>query len=347
MLLQELETPVTIVDLDVLERNIEEMAAFCRTNGVALRPMVKTHKSPLVAKRQMQAGAVGVLVATLDEAEEMARAGILDITIAYPLVGVGQRERLLRLSARTKLTLSVDSVAAVDTFSAVFGPAAQTGRPPVPVLIIVDSGGRRLGVAPDEAVPLAGHRSGSGLDAGRRGDPSRPRVRLLIAGSSRRSGGARDRRRAGRGGASPQRRFRRGHRSRGLHADGAIRRPDAGITEIRPGNYVFYDAIQVALGAADTSDCALRVAGTVLSRPTPRTAVIDVGSKMLSSDRGAHGRSWSAATDWWWAGRTSWSNECRRNWRSCPSPTAPRWRLGTASKSFRTMPAPRATWWTS
>lgn len=290
MLLQELETPVTIVDLDVLERNIEEMAAFCRTNGVALRPMVKTHKSPLVAKRQMQAGAAGVLVATLDEAEEMARAGILDITIAYPLVGIGQRERLLRLSARTKLTLSVDSVAAVDTFSAVFGPAAQAGRPPVPVLIIVDSGGRRLGVAPDEAVPLAraieaapgltlagvathpGHVYGCSSPEAVEEVAAQETGAVLAAAERLRSAGfAVDTVAVG---STPTARF-------------AGRTP--GITEIRPGNYVFYDAIQVALGAADASDCALRVAGTVLSRPTPRTAVIDVGSKMLSSDRGAHG----------------------------------------------------------
>src|SRR5690625_3538745 len=154
MRLEQLETPVTIVDLDVLERNIESMAAFCRENGVALRPMVKTHKAPLVAKQQMQAGAVGVLVATLDEAEEMARVGIADITIAYPLIGVGQRERLLRLASRTKLTLSVDSRAAVEAYSKIFDPVTKQGRDPVRVLIIVDSGGRRLGVSPDDAVAL-------------------------------------------------------------------------------------------------------------------------------------------------------------------------------------------------
>lgn len=290
MLLEQLETPVTIVDLDVLERNIAEMAAFCRANGVALRPMIKTHKAPLIAKQQMQAGALGVLVATLDEAEEMARAGIVDITIAYPLIGVGQRERLLRLAARTRLTLSVDSTAAVDAYRDVFGPVADAGRAPINVLVIVDSGGRRLGVAPEDAVALGraieaapgltlagvathpGHVYGCSSPEEVEAVAAQETGAVLTAAENLRSAGFTVNTVAV--GSTPTARY--------------AGRVD-GITEIRPGNYVFYDTIQVALGAADVDDCSLRVVGTVLSRPTPRTAVIDVGSKMLSSDRGAHG----------------------------------------------------------
>lgn len=290
MLAHQLETPVTVVDLDILQRNIAEMAAFCRTHGIALRPMVKTHKAPLIAKQQMQAGAVGILVATLDEAEEMSRAGILDITIAYPLVGIGQRERLLNLAARAKLTLSVDSTEAIELFSAVFGPETSPGRPPVGVLIVIDSGGRRLGVSPEDAVEL-----GRAIEAA----PG-----LALAGVSTHPGHVY-------GCSSPQEVEAVAAEETGAVLAAANRLRSAGmivttvavgstptarmagtvdgITEIRPGNYVFYDAIQVALGAATLDDCALRVLGTVLSRPTPRTAVIDVGSKMLSSDRGAHG----------------------------------------------------------
>lgn len=290
MRLEQLETPVTIVDLDVLERNIESMAAFCRENGVALRPMVKTHKAPLVAKQQMQAGAVGVLVATLDEAEEMARVGIVDITIAYPLIGVGQRERLLRLASRTKLTLSVDSRAAVEAYSEIFGPVTKQGRDPVRVLIIVDSGGRRLGVSPDDAVALGqviaaasgltlagvathpGHVYGCSSPDEVEAVAAQETGAVLAAAEQLRSAGFSIDTVAV--GSTPTARF--------------AGRVD-GITEIRPGNYVFYDAIQVALGAARPEDCSLRVVGTVLSRPTASSAVIDVGSKMLSSDRGAHG----------------------------------------------------------
>lgn len=290
MRLEQLETPVTIVDLDVLERNIESMAAFCRENGVALRPMVKTHKAPLVAKQQMQAGAVGVLVATLDEAEEMARVGIVDITIAYPLIGVGQRERLLRLASRTKLTLSVDSWAAVEAYSEIFGPVTKQGRDPVRVLIIVDSGGRRLGVSPDDAVALGqviaaasgltlagvathpGHVYGCSSPDEVEAVAAQETGAVLAAAEQLRSAGFSIDTVAV--GSTPTARF--------------AGRVD-GITEIRPGNYVFYDAIQVALGAARPEDCSLRVVGTVLSRPTASSAVIDVGSKMLSSDRGAHG----------------------------------------------------------
>lgn len=290
MLLDQLETPVTVVDLDVLERNIENMARLARENGVALRPMIKTHKSPFIAKKQMEAGAVGVLAATLDEAEEMARAGISDVTIAYPLIGVGQRERLLRLAARVKLTLSVDSIEAVQAFSAVFGPAAAAGRPPVDVLIIVDSGGRRLGVAPEDAALLgrAVHAAPGLRLAGVATHPghvygcSSPEQVEHVAAQETGAVVAAARRLRAAGftvdtvavGSTPTARF-------AARAEG--------ITEIRPGNYVFYDAIQTALGAAAAEDCSLRVLGTVLSRPTPHTAVIDVGSKMLSSDRGAHG----------------------------------------------------------
>lgn len=290
MRLEQLETPVTIVDLDVLERNIESMAAFCRENGVALRPMVKTHKAPLVAKQQMQAGAVGVLVATLDEAEEMARVGIVDITIAYPLIGVGQRERLLRLASRTKLTLSVDSRAAVEAYSKIFDPVTKQGRDPVRVLIIVDSGGRRLGVSPDDAVALGqviaaasgltlagvathpGHVYGCSSPDEVEAVAAQETGAVLAAAEQLRSAGFSIDTVAV--GSTPTVRFA-----------GRVE----GITEIRPGNYVFYDAIQVALGAARPEDCSLRVVGTVLSRPTASSAVIDVGSKMLSSDRGAHG----------------------------------------------------------
>nr|MBO2471428.1 amino-acid racemase [Bacillota bacterium] len=290
MFVHELETPVTIVDLDVLERNIASMAALCRAGGVALRPMIKTHKSPFIARRQMEHGAVGVLVATLDEAEEMARAGIADITVAYPLVNPEQRKRLRRLAERVKLTVSVDSVAAVQAFSAVFGPAAQAGRPPVDVLIIIDSGGRRLGVTPDVAVEIAraivaapglrlagvathpGHVYGCSSPAEVEAVAAQETGAVLAAAEKLRAAGFAVSTVAV--GSTPTARF-------------SSKTP--GITEIRPGNYVFYDAIQVALGSATLDDCALRVLGTVLSRPTPRTAVVDVGSKMLSSDKGAHG----------------------------------------------------------
>lgn len=290
MFTHELETPVTVVDLDILERNIANMAAFATQHGIALRPMVKTHKAPLIAKQQMHAGAVGVLVATLDEAEAMARAGILDITIAYPLIGVGQRERLRRLATRVRLTLSVDSTEAVREFSRVFEPAVAQGRPPVGVLLLIDSGGHRLGISPARAPEL-----GKAIEAA----PG-----LMLSGVATHPGHV-----YGCAGPDEVKAVAHQESSAVLRAAELLRAagmavstvaigstPTAriagavdGITEIRPGNYVFFDAIQVALGAATWNDCALKVVGTVLSRPTSGTAVIDVGSKMLSSDRGAHG----------------------------------------------------------
>lgn len=284
----QLETPVTIVDLDRLERNIKRMAALAAQHDVSLRPMIKTHKSPLIAQWQIRAGAVGVLVASIDEAEVMAEAGINDVTIAYPFVGPSQLKRIMRLARRANLTLSTDSIAAVELLAA----AATEHGLTVPVLVLVDSGGRRLGVQPQDAVAI-----GRAIEAA---------DNLQLAGVATHAGHAY-------GSSSPEE-----VEAAALSETGAVlqaaeqlraagmtvatvavgstptaRRAAtvAGISEMRPGNYVFYDAMQIGLGVATEDDCALRVVGTVLSRPTPGTAVVDVGSKMLSSDLGAHGLS--------------------------------------------------------
>lgn len=284
----QLETPVTVVDLDRLERNIKNMAALVGTNGITLRPMIKTHKSPVIATLQMEAGAVGVLVASIGEAEVMADAGITDITIAYPFVGPAQLTRIMQLAQRARLTLSADSIEAVHKMATA---AVESGRT-LPVLILIDSGGRRLGVKPGDAVPIGraiekadglhlvgvathpGHAYASSspaaldraaadetdsvLEAARRLQAAGMTVTTVAVGSTPTATRA----------ASVQ-----------------------GVTEMRPGNYVFYDAMQIGLGVATEDDCALTVLATVLSRPTSGTAVIDVGSKMLSSDLGAHGLS--------------------------------------------------------
>lgn len=291
----ELETPVTVVDLDRMEHNIKRMAELSTTNGLQLRPMIKTHKSPIIARKQMDAGAIGVLVASIDEAELMVRAGVKDITIAYPFIGAAQMRRVARIVERARVTLSVDSIEAVtlladglvDTDNTVPAPSAA-----LPVLILIDSGGRRLGVQPEQAIGIA--RAIAAAD------------RLQLAGVATHPGHAY-------AAISPEKLDEAAADETGavIRAASLLRSkgfdvpvvaigstptatrsaPVEGITEMRPGNYVFYDAIQLGLGVASEKDCALYIIGTVLSRPTPGTAVIDVGSKMLSSDQGAHGLS--------------------------------------------------------
>lgn len=288
-----LETPVTVVDLDRLERNIERMAALAKDNGVKLRPMIKTHKSPAIAQMQMKAGAVGVLAASIDEAELMAAAGIEDVTLAYPFIGPAQMARIARLmqTGSVRLTLSVDSAAAVERLAS--GLSEGGGRPGgVPVLILIDSGGRRLGVQPEDALLIAraitaapGLRlAGVATHPGHAYGATTPE--LLDGAAAEETGAV----------LEAARRLREAGFDVATVAVGST--PTAsrsarvpGITEMRPGNYVFHDAMQIGLGVVTEEDCALQVIGTVLSRPTAETAVIDVGSKMLSSDQGAHGLS--------------------------------------------------------
>src|SRR5271165_7362666 len=106
---RELSTPALTIDLDVLERNLDRMARSCREQGVGLRPHTKTHKTPEVARMQIERGAVGITVAKVGEAEVMAAAGLDNILIAYPVIGPQKVERLARLARRAAMTVALDS----------------------------------------------------------------------------------------------------------------------------------------------------------------------------------------------------------------------------------------------
>ena len=284
--IDEVETPSVIVDLDVLERNVLAMAALAERHRVKLRPMVKTHKSPVIAGLQSDAGACGVLVATIGEAEAMAAAGIEDVCLAYPPVGVGKCERLARLARNVRLTLSVDSSEAVRLVHKI----AAASRCEVAVELLVDCGSGRLGSHPREVVRIArefhdgphvwfaGVATHAGqvygcTDSAQVADVAREEAgAVLDAADCLRAAG-----------------LRCNTVAVGSTPTVAIGAAIEGITEIRPGNYVFNDAIQLALGVARQEQCSLRVAATVVSRPVPERVVLDVGSKTLSSDRGAHG----------------------------------------------------------
>src|SRR5919106_1136146 len=118
-LLPEIDTPALVVDLAVMEGNITRMAAEARRRGLRLRPHTKTHKSPWIARRQLEAGAGGITVAKLGEADVMLEAGITDILIAYPIVGAQKLERLAALAAAADVKVSLDSVEAAEGVSEV------------------------------------------------------------------------------------------------------------------------------------------------------------------------------------------------------------------------------------
>ena len=142
--LPDLDTPSLVFDLDVVERNVAEMAEVARNGGVRLRPHTKTHKSPLIARMQLDAGASGITVAKLGEAEVMVDAGIDDVLIAYPLVGGSKLARLRALMERAQIRTTTDSVEVAEGLGAV---GRDLGRD-VQVLVEVDTGLHRVGGAP-------------------------------------------------------------------------------------------------------------------------------------------------------------------------------------------------------
>lgn len=281
-----LDTPALLVDLDRLEANISWMADRASHTGLDLRPHVKTHKSAEIAKRQLAAGAVGLTVAKLDEAEALVDGGVsAPILLAFQVVAAPKLERAVRLAARVPLTIAVDSVEGAASLAAV----ARASGLRVDVWIEIDSGLRRAGVLPADAPALARaidaldgvHLSGMFTHAGQSYAAADPAEVEAIAGAETRSvvDAAVATRAIGiavetvSAGSTPTARFLRA---------------DSGLTEMRPGTYVFYDELQVALGTTTPEHCALSIAATVVSRPAPDRAVIDAGSKTLGLDRGAH-----------------------------------------------------------
>lgn len=293
MHLETLETPVPIVDLDRLTHNLDRMAAYVTLHGLRLRPHVKTHKAPRVAAEQRQRGAIGLTCATTQELDVMADV-CDDLLLAYPPVGAARLERLMRLPPTVHLTVAVDSAASVPAL----GLAAQLARRDVSVYVEVDVGMRRVGVpTADDALAIARLvRETAALDfAGLTFYPGHVRepVAEQDAAIARLSADLTALRarfddagvpiRIVSGGSTPL----------------AWRMHEvAGVTEVRPGTYVYNDRTTAAIGACDWDDCALTVLATVVSTAVPGQAVVDAGSKALAREplRG-DGDGWAAVLD--------------------------------------------------
>ncbi|AEW98927.1 alanine racemase [Streptantibioticus cattleyicolor] len=273
-------TPALVVDVEVLERNIARMAETGRTAGFALRPHAKTHKCPQIARRQLAAGATGLTVATIGEAEVFAAAGADDLFIGYPLwADEGKARRLRALADRTALRLAADSAAGARRL----GEAVRGADRPVQLLVEIDSGHHRTGVRPADAVEVAraaadagldvagvftfpGH--GYGHDAQARERAARDEERALgEAAEALRSAGLDVR--VVSGGSTPT---------------AGRWRPDGPVDELRPGVYVFNDAAQLAMGSCAAADIALYALATVVSVPAPDRFVLDAGSKVIGAD---------------------------------------------------------------
>ncbi len=278
---QRLDTPAVLVDLDVVEANIARMAAFARRTGLALRPHIKTHKSIAMARRQMDAGATGICCATATEAEVMIAGGVRDVLLAYPLVGARKLERVAPLLGDGQLTLVTDSKAVTADYRQL---AQNIGRP-VPVMVEVDSGMHRIGVDPGEVVEMVRDVTrGNDLDF---------RGILTHAGHSH---DAKDqlgieavaRQEAALMGAAREELEGAGFDVPVVSAGSTITAPYLkaadGITEIRPGTYIYNDLRTMGTYACTPDAIAATVLATVVSLEGDRVT-LDAGSKTLTMSR--------------------------------------------------------------
>lgn len=286
----ELDTPALIIDMDKLKFNIKDMAEFAKSRNIHLRPHIKTHKSPDIAQMQISHGASGVACAKIGEAEVMAAHKIEDIHVVYPVVGEKKIERIIGLMDSARITGLMDSYEQARLLSMALGKRKQV----LDVTVAIDVGLHREGIQPEDAVGFfkavsklqnihvvgisthAGHVYAAGSkDEVVRIGMMEGEVMVRVAEELQKSG------------------FDIEVVSVGSTPTAKIAGSVEGVTEIRPGNYVFYDAIQVALGVVPLERCALRVLATVVgkhSKPYARL-IIDAGSKALTLDKGAHGLS--------------------------------------------------------
>jgi D-serine deaminase-like pyridoxal phosphate-dependent protein len=257
------------------------MARLARNADMKLRPHSKTHKTIEIAKMQLEAGAAGITVAKVGEAEVMAEGGVDDILIAHEVVGGAKIERLVQLAKRVKVAVGVDSVEGASPLSMRFAQHGMRLR----VLIEVDTGLRRCGVQPEAAAEFArainalpglnlvgvftypGH-----VYAAR----NENEVEGIAAYECRVMGEVAQR-------LAPLA-IISGWVSGGSTPTAPHYHSECGLSEMRPGSYVFNDRRQIERWSAKPGDCALTVLATVVSTPEPGRAVLDAGSQSLSSD---------------------------------------------------------------
>ncbi|MEW5924436.1 MAG: alanine racemase [Candidatus Zixiibacteriota bacterium] len=285
--INDIDTPAILIEKSIMENNISNMQRIAANNGVNLRVHIKTHKIPELAKMQLKAGAVGIAVAKLGEAEIMVEAGVKDIQIANIITGPIKIKRLLRLHRKCFLQVGVDSEYNVRELATAFEKSRRT----LDVLIIINTGLNRCGLDNDRRIiKLA--------------DYCRSLKGIRLVGLMAHAGHAYA--------ASTKEQIRKIGRFEGerlVEIASALRNcghkievvsvgstPTArycsevkGVTELRVGNYIFNDVAQVTLQIISDTSCAATILSSIISRPSVGRLIIDAGSKALALDRGAHG----------------------------------------------------------
>ncbi len=268
MRIEDLDTPVPVVDLDRAEHNIAKLQSYLNKHGIDSRPHIKTHKLPIMAYKQLEAGATGITCQKISEAAVMAAAGIKDILITYNIIGKAKIEPLAQLAKQTNLSIAIDNELALKTIA----QAAKLAQTNIKILVEFESGNNRVGVqTPQAALELAtkimthAFLSFEGLMT----YPCGEQAGLFIAEAKNVFAAA----------------------NVTIHTVSAGGTPKMwqvheveGVTELRAGTYIYSDRAIVGSGAMSLEECALHVHATIVSRPTEDRAVIDAGSKTLSSD---------------------------------------------------------------
>ncbi|HEV7322879.1 MAG TPA: D-TA family PLP-dependent enzyme [Ensifer sp.] len=268
-----IETPAVLVDLEIAKRNIERFQAYADKHGIRVRPHIKTHKLPQMAELQLEAGAVGITCQKVTEAEAMVEGSdrIKDVLITYNILGEAKMVRLERLNARVQLAVVADSEAVVDGLAGYF---AGKGKP-LRVFVECNTGADRCGVGTPVAAARLARRIADAKGLVFAGLMTYPpvngeaKVQAFMSEAKQRIEADGLAVTAITSGGTPSM----------MHAAGA---PVA--SEYRPGTYIYNDRSLVSRDVATWDDCALTVLATVVSVPSDNRAIIDAGSKVLTSD---------------------------------------------------------------
>jgi D-serine deaminase-like pyridoxal phosphate-dependent protein len=277
----EVDTPALLVDIDRLDANIRRYAEAAARAGVRLRPHIKTHKTLEITEKQLQAGAGGITTAKLSEAEVFIEAGVNDIFVAYPIIGREKAQRAAHLAQQAHLIVGVESTYGVRELS----EAASEQGATIFVRVEIDTGLQRTGVAFEAAESLC---------------------RLVLAAPGLRLDGIFTFRSTSFTGAETKDPQVLGEQEGTLMVELAKRLRAAGIpiqevsvgstptgfsaatvpgvTEVRPGTYVFFDRMTTQSGISSLEEIALSILATVVSRPNAEIAVVDAGSKTFCGD---------------------------------------------------------------